>query len=397
MDQRFHDHLTPVPLASVHLGYDADSYSWQFNGLLKDESALPLVRQVPGQPPVRLIITINGYRWIVLLDRVQQGRKFGERTINLVGRGLTSLLGQPYQQPVSATQGADLTVQQLADLQLPDGWTIQWTAATWLVPGGAYSYNSKTPIQALAGIVQDIGAMLVPARDSQTMHIMPRYPVLPWHFDIVDPDIVIPESAVVGLEESSVIESQANGVYVHGSEIGGVLSWCRLTGTAGERLVATVSNALMTDVIGCRAVGERLLAGQYTQPAIKSVTLPMDGGVDFPLIGVGQLAEITLSSGSVRGIVNSVSIDAELASVRQTIQIGEETPNTWRMFKDMLPSDPLLVATLSSTDGATSLMTLLDNGVVRVRGTGAVGGKYYIRGGRIDGEAPNMVQHEVVI
>jgi len=62
-----------------------------------------------------------------------------------------------------------------------------------------------------------------------------------------------------------------------------------------------------------------------------------------------------------------------------------------------MPRDPLLVGTLSSTDGTTSLMTLIDAGVVRVRGTGTVGNKYYLRSGRIDGDAPNMTQNDVVI
>lgn len=390
-----HD-LTPVPMASVRLSYDADSYAWQFNGQLADAAALALITQTPGQPPVQLIITINGYNWRVLVERIEHGRQFGQRTINVIGRGLTALLGKPYEQPASATQSSALTVQQLADLQLPVGWTNVWTAATWLVSAGAHSYNNQTPIQALAGIVNDIGAMLVPARDSQTIHIMPRYPVLPWDFDAVTPYISIPESAILSLTQRPTIPIQANGVYVHGSAVGGVLGWCRLTGTAGERLMPTANNALMTDVIGCRALGSRLLAGQYTQPAIQSLTLPLDG-VAIPLINVGELAEITLDNAPVRGIVNSVSIEAGLASVRQTIQIGEETPNTWVMFKDLLPSDPLLVATMSNTDGMTSLMRLLDGGVVRVRGTGVVGNKYYIRGGRIDGDAPSMVQHEVVI
>lgn len=388
--------LTPIPMASVQLSYDADAFAWQFSGQLADKAALPLVKQAAGQPPVQLIITINGYSWKVLVERIGRGQEFGRNSITISGHGLTALLGQPYQQPASATQGGALTVQQLAELHLPPGWSINWTAPTWLVPAGAYSYNNQTPIQALASIAKDIGAMLVAARDSQTITIMPRYPVLPWDFATAAPDVTIPEAAIVAVNETTVAPSQANAVYVHGGEIGGVLAWCRLNGTAGDRLASSVSNALLTDVVACRALGERILAGQYEQPGIQSITLPMDG-VMIPLLSGGQLAEITVDGSPVRGIVNGVAIEATLASVRQTIQIGEETPNQWTLFKDLLPRDPLLVATLSSTDGGTAIMTLLDGGVVRVRGTGTPGAKYYIRAGKIDGEAPNMAQNEVVI
>lgn len=387
--------LTPISMESVSLSLDADSFAWQFSGTLLDKADLANVQQVDSNP-VQLIITINGYEWKVLVERIEHSRQFVQKTITLSGRGLTALLGQPYEQPASATQSSDLTVQQLAELQLPIDWEINWTATTWVVPSGAYSYNGQTPIQALATLASDIGAMMVPSRNSQVINIMPRYPVLPWYFNTLSPDVTIPEAVITQLSQRPVIPYQANGVYVHGTEIGGALAWCHLEGTDGARLAPTVSNALMTDAIGCRALGERIIAGQYAQPAIRSLSVPMDGTI-VPLLEVGQFAEITVDSQPVRGIINSVQIEAKLDSVRQTIQIGEETPNTWAMFKELLPRDPLLVATLAETDGSTSLMTLLDNGVVRVRGTGTVGGKYYIRSGRIDGEAPNLTQDEIVL
>jgi hypothetical protein len=226
--------------------------------------------------------------------------------------------------------------------------------------------------------------------------MMPRYPYWPWDFAGATPDLVIPEAAIKSLSLRPRLGTQANGVYVHGGDVGGVLGWCRFNGTDGARLAETCSNNLMTDVIGCRALGSRILAGQYTQPIVKSLTTYLDGDV-FPLAEIGMLAAITIGAETERGIINSVAIEATLSSVSQTIQIGEETPNVWALFKELLPRDPLLVGTLASTDGATSIMTLLDGGVISVRGTGTVGNKYYIRAGRIEGEAPTMVQQEIVV
>jgi hypothetical protein len=48
-------------------------------------------------------------------------------------------------------------------------------------------------------------------------------------------------------------------------------------------------------------------------------------------------------------------------------------------------------------DGQTSLMTLIDGGVVRVRGMGTANSKYYIRAGRIENEAPNLVLSEIIV
>jgi len=386
---------TEVPMSQVSLSLNAGAYAWQFSGTLADPGALSLV-QLADNEPVQLAVTVDGYVWHVIVEEIEHTRQFGKQSIGLKGRSLSALLGAPYFQPASAAYGSDLTVQQLAELQLPVGWTLDWEQETWLVPGGAYSYTNQTPIQALAGLAADTGSMLVPARSGQSLAMKPRYPVWPWEFAGVEPDLAIPEAAILSVGLRPRLGTQANGVYVHGGDIGGVLAWCRFNGSDGARLASTVSNNLMTDVIGCRALGSRILAGQYTQPMIKSLTLPLDGDV-FPLAEIGQLAAITIGGETERGIINSVSIEAGLGRVSQTVQIGEETANVWALFKELLPRDPLLIGTLASTDGTTSVMTLIDGGVVSVRGTGTAGGKYYLRSGRIEGEAPAMAQQEVVV
>jgi hypothetical protein len=384
-----------VPVSKVNLALSADAFAWQFSAILADPGALSLVDIVDNEP-VKLKITIDGYIWHTIVEEIEHSREFGKQAITLKGRGLSALLGVPYEQPKSNAYGSNLTVQQLADMQLPVDWTLNWTQETWLVPANAWSYTNQTPIQALAGIANDTGSMLVPARDAQSLTMMPRYPYWPWDFAGATPDLVIPEAAIKSLSLRPRLGTQANGVYVHGGDVGGVLGWCRFNGTDGARLAETCSNNLMTDVIGCRALGSRILAGQYTQPIVKSLTTYLDGDV-FPLAEIGMLAAITIGAETERGIINSVAIEATLSSVSQTIQIGEETPNVWALFKELLPRDPLLVGTLASTDGATSIMTLLDGGVISVRGTGTVGNKYYIRAGRIEGEAPTMVQQEIVV
>jgi hypothetical protein len=151
----------------------------------------------------------------------------------------------------------------------------------------------------------------------------------------------------------------------------------------------------MTDIIGTRALGEKILADNYEQPAIQSVSLKLGG--DYPLVNVGDFVRINIDGGQVRGVVNSVSIDASLDSVNQTIQIGNESTSIWNAFKEILPSSPLLVGTVASVVGETSLMTLIDGGVIRVRGVGAVNEKWYLRNGALDSKAPSLTLSEIVI
>ncbi len=393
---------TPIRMNNISLSLDADSFAYQFSGQLLDKSQLPLLYQT-GLIPVQIVITVNGVVFKMIVERIEHTYAFSNRAIRVIGRSLSALLGQPYEQPASATQSSELTVQQLAELLLPGGWTLAWHSTMpipWLVPSGVYTYTQQTPIQALAQLAQDIGAVLVPARDSQTITIMPRYPKLPWNFGLLSPDLIVPGAAIVNITHRTTYPTQANGVYIHGGEVGGKLGWVRLNGSDGARLAPTVSNALMTDATALRLRGERELAGQYQQPPVQAISMPMDN-TTYPLAAIGQHIRINADGQAADGIINSVQLNISLnppnIDVSQTIQIGEETASAWTAFRELLPRDPLLVAELVSTDGTTALMRLLDNGVVRVRGNGTVNNKYYIRAGKIDGEAPDLMQEEIVL
>ena len=386
---------TPVNLSDINISLDADSFSYTFSATLLDKTQVALLKQT-GAEPVQVVLTIDGVSFNMLVEKISRGVQFAKNTITISGRSLSALLGAPYQQQTSATQGSLLTIQQIADLQLPIGWTINWSMPTWLVPAGAYTHSNATPIQAIKQIAENIGAVVIPHKTIKQLTIQPRYPVLPWNFAGATPDIIVPDAAITELTERPAIPEQANGVYIHGNEIGGAIGFCRLNGTAGDKLAQTESNQLMTDATALRALGERVLAANQVQPILDEITLPFDNAL-FPLIEVGKFIEIGYEGSTVRGIVNSTSLTASLTSVRQSIKLGEDTTNSWTQFKNLLPADPMLLATLSSTDGVTSLMTMLDSGVVRVRGTGVVNNKYYIKSGRIDGDAPNMAQSVIVI
>lgn len=387
--------LTPIEVDGLKLSVDVDSFAWSFSCTLLNLSQLPLVKQPTNAPPVILIITINGEVFKMLVEKIVRNREFAKNSVSLTGRSLSALLSSPYEQPRSATQSSLMNVQQLCALELPSGWTLNWTAADWVIPAGAYSYTSKTPIQVITEIAASIGAVVVPSKDSKTLTVQPRYPVLPWNFDTTAPDLVIPDAAIVSLTYRNIVPTQANAVYIHGSEIGGVLSRCRLTGTAGDRLSPTVTNSLMTDVVGTRQLGEKILADNYEQPAIQSITIPLGG--DYPLLKEGDFVRINDGEGVILGVINSVSIDNSFGKVRQTVQIGNESANVWTAFKEIMPSSPLLVGTVSSVTGETSLMTLVDGGVIRCRGVGQVGEKWYVRNGALESKAPSLMLSEIVV
>jgi len=382
-----------IPAASITLEMNADSWAWGFNATLLGASALDAVQPVGGVP-VELEVTINGYSWRVFVEEWTESKTFGKNSIGVKGRGVTSLLAAPYHIPQSGVQDSLLTVQQVLDAHLPigEGWTIDWQAniSPWNVAAGAWTWNQRTPIQAIFDAVQSVGLVVIPDRTTRTLKIQERYPVLPWQYVGTTPNLTIPDSAILSLQRQQPIATQANAVYVHGGDTGGVMARVYLDGTAGDRNAPTQSSALLTDQAGCRLLGERILAGQYEQPTIRSVTLPL-GGV-FALGEIGGLLQVNLGGIAHLGIINAVRVSADNdVRVRQTLSVGENTPNKWASFKRILPTDPLLLATIDTVhiDG-TVTVTLTSGGVLRVRGSGVVGDSVYIQGGQVVGDAPDL-------
>jgi hypothetical protein len=381
----------PVKLNKISLSYDVDSYAWAFSGVLTDKAQLSLFNMTSFES-VKLAITINGYRWIVLVEKIPERKSFGKTDITLTGRSLSVLLSAPWQQLSSFTAGSDMTVQQIADSLIPYDWTIDWQCPTWLVPANTYSYTQQTRLQALKLLADNIGAVLIPARDSQTLIIKPRYPVLPWNYHAtgIQPDLIIPDAAIESIGLESRTQSPINGVYVHG-ENNGVLAFCRLNGTAGDVLAPTESNALITDVAAARALGERILAGKATQPLTTSITTFLGG--NFLLAEIGWLVEVN----NERAIINGISVETEFGKVRQNITVGENTSNAYAKLLNLLPAQPLLVGNVITSYDNKSILTLLDGGVITARGMGTVGLNYYVRNGLIESAAPNLSSFDIVI
>lgn len=73
--------------------------------------------------------------------------------------------------------------------------------------------------------------------------------------------------------------------------------------------------------------------------------------------------------------------------------------NLWKQFSALLPSDPLLIATVQAhnSDG-TSTVTYPGGGTAVVRGQSvAVGSKAFIRSNQVQGQAPDLTMIELEV
>ena len=271
--------------------------------------------------PVELQATINGTAVRLLTESIARDRRFGDARLSVSGRGRVAWLADPYAQAVARTAATDMTAQQLAAESLtqngvPVGWALDWQLADWLVPAGVWSHQG-TMIDAVKRIAEAAGGYVLGHRTAQTLHVRPRYPLLPWEWASATPDIVIP-SAVASTEAITWSESPAyNRVFVAGQEQGRMGQITR-AGTAGDIVAPMITDPLITHADAARARGASILAagGRQASIALRLPVLPATGILDL-----GQLIEYQDGATARRGLVRAVSVEAGLPNVWQTVEV----------------------------------------------------------------------------
>ena len=311
---------TALQAYSLSLKWDADSWSVGWSASLP-ATALDAVMPTGIGEPVELLATINGTAVRLLAESISRDRRFGDARLNVGGRGRVAWLADPYAPSVARSASAAMTSQQLAADALTDngvsiGWGLDWQISDWLVPGGVWSHQGAM-IDAVKRIAEAAGGYVLGHRTAQTLHVRPRYPLLPWEWAAATPDLIIP-AAVASTEAIRWSESPAySRVFVAGQEQGRMGQVSR-AGTAGDVLAPMVTDPLITHADVARARGGSILAAGGRQAAI---TLRLPVLPETGILDLGQLIEYQDGSTARRGLVRAVSVDAAIPTVWQTVEI----------------------------------------------------------------------------
>lgn len=309
-----------VPVFNLSLAFEAGSWTWGFDASLPAE-AESLITPAQGAGPVALLATVNGTPFYVFPENISRERVFGNASIKVSGRGRNAVLAAPYAPVMSFTNAEARTARQLMDDVLtlngvPLGWTVYWGLTDWHVPAGTFALQG-TWIEALTAIAGAAGAYLVPDRVSQGFSVRPRYPAVPWAWEAVTPDVVLPVDAVVR-ESMRWIEKPAyNRVFVAGQAVG-VLARVTRAGTAGDSLAPMVVDPLITEAAAARQRGISILSDSGRQIEV-SLRLPVLG--ETGIIEPGAFVEYQDGSLARLGLVRSTRVEAGWPEVWQTLGV----------------------------------------------------------------------------
>lgn len=313
----------PIPVKSIQIGIDTDSWAWGFSANLP-YSALELIEPT-SSGPVEIEITINGVTWVMLVEGFDVRREFGQSSLGIRGRSLAAYLAEPYAPKRSFVPTAPFTARQLAEQELTrpglvTGFNLDWRLPDWLVPAGSWSYQSLSPMGVIGHIAESVGGYLNAHTRLKTLVAKSRYPELPWNWATLPPDRSLPIDVVKTLNLRWQEKPSFNAVYVSG-ERQGITGHVIRSGTAGDAVAPMVVDGLITHADAARERGRTILADTGKQ-AVVTLELPMLNSVG--LLDPGLLIAVGEGATNWRGLVRATSIAAdwgESLTVRQTVEV----------------------------------------------------------------------------
>jgi hypothetical protein len=309
-----------LPTFDMSMSLDTDSWTWTFSASLPGQALGDLEPASPDEP-VLVEAMINGVAYRMLVENCGRDRSFNSSAIRISGRGLAASLDEQYS-PVMSHANADArTAQQLMNDVLtlngvPIGWTVDWQAVDWSIPAGVFSHQGAY-ISALNKIAAAAGSYIQPHRVDKTLHVLPRYPSLPWEWSAITPDIEIPSSVATVESTERIFKPVYNRVYVSGVSAG-VLGQVTRAGTDGGLVAPMVVDPLITTEAAARQRGRPVLAdtGRQIPLSLRLPVLPETG-----VIPPGKLVRYVDGGTTYLGLSRAVQLDARSPEVWQTIRL----------------------------------------------------------------------------
>lgn len=318
--------LTPIPIYDVAMSSDVDSTVWTFSAK-GPMSLFDALAPATLGAPAKVRITLDGLPFVFLVDKLRSEERFGQRQAAISGRSATALIGQPYARQTSRLSTVARNAQQLAaDALQYSGVGLNWGITDWLVPAGAWSHTG-TPLAAVQTIAQAAGGYINSHRAEPTVLVRHPYPTLPggapggpWNWDgAFAADVELAPDALITSSIERVDGPDVDGVYVSGTTQG-IQAHVYRQGTAGAKLAPMEVDALITANAAAQQRGYSVL-GQAGAKHLVQISMPvLVGGSSPGVLDVGQLVQINHAQ-PWRGRVRSVSVQAAMPKVRQTITL----------------------------------------------------------------------------
>jgi len=307
-----------IPVSSISLSSNLDSWCWTLSA--ESQILLPAISR--GS---EVKATINGFQFLAKLDSVSPSRSFRSDKALMSGRSISSIMHEPWSEPVTFTEEGEKNAQNICLDLLPQGWSLDWKCVDWIIPAGTFSCQNKTAISIIMQIASACGAVVQSDRIEKILHVIPKWTISPWLWDNAEILFGVPAAYITSVGSQAVNGNDCNSIVVTNEKSGDVFI-ATIDGTDGSKIAATVSDHLITSPYAAMARASKEVAESVSlshRSFVLDIAQEPDG---VGLILPGQMLQITGTGfESYRGLVTSVSIKAGVSgggmlSVTQNIE-----------------------------------------------------------------------------
>ncbi|SDS29434.1 hypothetical protein SAMN05216198_1630 [Halopseudomonas litoralis] len=319
---------TPLDATGIRVGLDIDSFAWTLSANLFGRTSLAQVRP-DANGPKEVELTINGHTWVFIVERYSGTGKLADERYTITGVSQTQLLAKPYAPARSQSNTVPLNAQQAAELELQyTDFILHWDTwnagpPDWTLPAGAFSYESKTPMEVIAELAETAGGIVSPSRNSRELTVLPRYKQPVWQWSSAIMDRIIPANIVASWGSEWQPQPEWNSCYVSGTNHGVSVN-VRRAGTAGDEPAPDVFHDWITGEQAGRARGIAELCKGGNQEII-TLDLPLFPQQTAPgLVEPAMLCEVRDIEETWRGLCLATEITAEgigASRVKQTLKL----------------------------------------------------------------------------
>jgi hypothetical protein len=322
---------TPLEFRDLSIELDIDSFAWTMSCTILNRASMDQIRPT-AQGPAEVIATVNGYQWRFVVERYSLNRKFAREAYTVKGVSRPQLLAAPYAPKRTGRITSQATATQVMTEQLQyTGFTIsrQQGLTDYIIPAGAWGWDNKTAMEVIAELAAAQGAVVVPDREQDILHIKHRYKLVgPWGYaslPIESVDAIIADTMTTSYASQWEPQPEYNAVFVSGITDGVAIDVVR-QGTAGDKPAPDIFDDLNVEAYQCRERGMTAIAAGGNQEIVTIETvLPTSGspGLIEPAMLV-EMRDTIEPANTWRGNALGVSISVGqpgTGRVTQTVKI----------------------------------------------------------------------------
>lgn len=322
---------TPLEFKDLTIAQDADSFAWTMSCTILNRASMDQIRP-SAAGPAEVTATINGHQWRFIIESYRLDKRFARETYQVNGVSRTQLLAAPYAPKRTGRIESQTTTAQAMTEQLQfTGFSItrQQGLTDFVIPAGAWGWDNKTPMEVISELAAAQGAIVVPDRDQDILHIKHRYKLIaPWDYPalpIESVDAIIADAMTTSYASQWDPQPEYNAVFVSGVTQGVAVDVIRRS-TAGDNPAPDIFGDLNVESSQCRERGLAEIAASGNQEIVTIETvLPTSGspGLIEPAMLI-EARDTRESANTWRGNALGVSINVTnpgTGRVTQTVKV----------------------------------------------------------------------------